>query len=111
LVSETSKPPFAVVSSAPGVVGKSAPLVKPATYALPAGSTATRWPLSTIAPPMQVEYVSAEPVVFSFVTKTSYCPRFVRLKAPAVVGKSAEIVSPVTKALPEALTAMPRGSS
>ena len=55
LVTKTSKAPFAVVSNAPAVVGKSAELVEPVTYALPPASTATRVPNSTAAPPRNDE--------------------------------------------------------
>ena len=51
----TSKPPFGVVSYAPGVVGKSAELLKPSTTARPLESTAMRSPLSTALPPRNVE--------------------------------------------------------
>ena len=91
-----SNPPFAVVSKAPAVVGKSAELEEPSTYALPPPSTWTCSPLSTAEPPRKVEYTSAEPVGFSFVTKTSFWPRRVRWNDPALVGKSLDRVSPVT---------------
>ena len=56
-----------------------------------------RSPLSTCVPPRKVEYASAEPVVLSLVTNSSYEPWLVGLNEPAVVGKSTfERVSPST---------------
>ena len=48
---------FCVVSSAPGVVGKSVDWVRPVMYAAPVASTAIAQPLSDgpDAPPMNVE--------------------------------------------------------
>jgi hypothetical protein len=47
-----------VVSNAPGVVGKSPPLVRPVTYALPAASTAIAHAASAEGEPRYVEYSS-----------------------------------------------------
>jgi hypothetical protein len=60
---------------------------------------------------MKVEYTRAEPAGFSLVTYASSAPFRTVRKAPAVTGKSAEAVSPVTYALPEESTAIPRASS
>jgi hypothetical protein len=70
-VTNTSKSPFAVVSNAPGVVGKSSELVLPITYALLAESTLMRTPKSTWDPPINVEYTRAEPAGLSLATKAS----------------------------------------
>src|SRR3954454_17000556 len=96
LVNVTSNPPFAVVSNAPAVVGKSRDLENPSAYALPPPSTAMFDPSSTVVPPRYVEYANAEPVAFSLVMNMSPSPRCTRLNAPAVVGKSIEFVSPTT---------------
>ena len=51
------------------------------------------------------------PAGFSFVTNMSNWPALAWRKAPAVVGKSLEGVSPTTYALPDPSTATPRGES
>src|SRR5207244_12697707 len=62
-------------------------------------------------PHKNVEYTRAMPAAFNLVTKTSPAPLCVVSKAPGVVGKSVDKVSPVTKAEPVPSTAMPRASS
>src|SRR3989339_1272850 len=61
-------------------------------------------PLSLPLPPKNVLYKSAEPVELSFVTKASAWlkPPYINdwSYAPAVVGKSVELVNPITYALP-----------
>ena len=58
---------------------------------------------------MKVEYTSAVPVAFNFVTNTSetLVAAPVRPNAPAVVGKSGDCVVPTMYVLPLASTAMP----
>jgi hypothetical protein len=79
--------------NASGVVGNVSELVPPVIQALPSGVTTTpEHPES----PRNVEYTSAEPVGFNFVTNP---PPPVGLgdtvwKAPGVVGKLAELVPP-----------------
>src|SRR5438034_807549 len=67
--------------------------------------------LSSLLPPRYVEYVNDEPSVLSLATKASRLPLFVACTAPVLVGKSLEIVSPVTYALPEESTAIPNPKS
>ena len=93
---KTSLEPFAIVSKAPAVVGKLADKEDPVTWARPAASTAIAVPRSLELPPRYVPYSKALPVAFSFATKTSFEPFQVVSKAPGVVGKSAELVDPVT---------------
>jgi len=61
--------------------------------------------------PRKVEY-SRAPLASSFVTKAlSSSSLKVVSKAPGVVGKSVEVVAPVTEALPAPSTARPRPAS
>ena len=101
-VTNASKP-FWVVSKAFAVVGKFADCVSPATKATPAELTAIAMapvPESYPAPPRNVEYTNDVPEEFSFVTKTSENPLIEVSNAPAVTGKSAEMVLPAITALP-----------
>src|SRR2546422_6604 len=82
--------------SGPGWVGKSGEVVKPATYALPRVSTAMPRPSSDELPPRYVEKTRAEPIALSFATKASTPPPKLRCNAPNDVGKSLEMVSPIT---------------
>src|SRR2546427_3316781 len=60
--------------------------------------------MSCITPPRKVEYNRPVPVLFSFATNASDVPLKVVSNAVAVVGKSADRVSPVTNASPAGLT-------
>src|SRR2546428_9931984 len=108
-------PPAYVVWKAPEVTGKSAELVQPVTYALPARSSATALldenpAASKPPPPRYVEYSSAEPVASSLATKASKPPAFAGWAA-AAVGKFSDAVMPETTVFPAASTPMPHASS
>src|SRR5437868_3915706 len=67
--------------------GKSLELELPATYAFPAASTATALPVSSPAPPRQVEYKRDDGLVVNLTRKASYLlASQVDLKASGVVG-------------------------
>jgi hypothetical protein len=102
--------PLALVSNAPDVVGKSGEPVRPVRYALPMASTAISTAVSSLIPPRKVEYSSAVPEGFSFITYASWLPLGVTSNAPGVVGNSDAAkppVLPTTYALPEPSTAIP----
>jgi hypothetical protein len=108
---KTSTLPALAVCTAPVVVGKFVDSVNPAMYAAPEPSTAMLWPESVLVPPRYVAYAKAEPAAFSFATKESLFAAYVVCAAPVVVGKSVELVYPVTYAAPAASTTMPYPSS
>ena len=66
----------------------------------PFGSRAMSAPPSEFEPPRNVENRSADPVGFSSAMIASPPPLKVVSGAPAVTGKSAELVPPVSQALP-----------
>src|SRR5580704_2443242 len=99
--------PLLVTLYAPGVTGNPAPSVVPLTTTCPDAFTATATAkLSTDAPSI-VEYTRS-PFGSSLDTKdrglgaTGAVPRF----APPICGKSGELVTPATYALPAASTAI-----
>src|SRR3990172_3840416 len=108
---KASVPPATRVWNASGVDGKSEEPVKPATYAAPVSSRAIASPASKKRPPRYVEYTRSDPAGLIFAANASHPPWFDRSKAPGVVGKSAEKVSPARYALPSASTATARASS
>src|SRR5688572_5216020 len=83
----------------PCVVGKSSELVSPATWMLPAASTATDDGLSEPLPPRYV-LVNTFPAGSSLTTKPFCVPLSCCCGAPGVTGKSREVVCPTTTALP-----------
>src|SRR6202022_2880171 len=96
------------------VVGKPADVL-PVMYALPKASAAIAAATSSPVPPRYVENRRAEPAAFSLVTKASRHGMVWQVPPPktgwnalAVVGKLADLVSPVTKASPAEFTARPR---
>ena len=106
-----------VRSDAPGVVGKSAEIVSPATYAVPEASTAIPAAVSQpCAPPRKVAYSRVVPPGPSFATnasehrpKASQPPLYVGSAADGVAGKSTESAYPATYTLPSPPTAIARG--
>jgi hypothetical protein len=66
----------------------------PVTYALPAALTAMPNPISGF--PRHLEYTSAEPSEFTFVTKSEELLRSLQLPPGGTVGKSLENVWPMT---------------
>jgi hypothetical protein len=54
------------------------------------------WTLPDPGPPRYVEYAREEPSALSLLMNPSVYPDHDVLNAPAVVGKSEEVVSPVT---------------
>src|SRR5215470_4281068 len=119
LVTNTSVTPAAWPAglrgeTTPGVVGKSvrtahgagAHVVDPVTYAASDLSTVIALPTSAPVPPRKVEYRSTVPVGSRLVTNASRSPPMVGCAAANEVGKLAENVPPVTKALPAGSTAM-----
>src|SRR6185295_7733848 len=62
--------------------------------------TARSLPLSDCVPPSSVEYSSVDPDALTSQMKTSATPLNERSAASGVVGKSAELVPPVSQALP-----------
>ena len=96
LVTNASSVPPSVGSVA-FAIGKSAEYVVPKTEANPIGSTVSAVPWSAPPPPRYVEYWRVPPSGLSFETNASEGPPDrVRENAPGVVGKSADVVSPVT---------------
>src|ERR1035437_5431847 len=89
----------------PGVVGRSSELVDPARSILPALSTAIDDGLSDPLPP---KYVLARtfPEGLTLTRKLFWPPFKCCWNAPAVTGKSGEVVCPATKALPAGSTVM-----
>src|SRR5579863_4019153 len=89
---------------------KSMELVWPATYILPAASSAMALASSAPVPPQKVEKFKALPVAFRTETKASYRPLKDACSGTAV-GKSGDEVKPATYALPFAATANPLAQS
>jgi hypothetical protein len=89
----------------PCVVGRSNELVVPATSILPALSTAIDDGLSEPLPPKYV-LLSTLPEGSSRTRKLFWVPFSCCWNAPAVTGKSGEVVCPATKALSVESTAM-----
>jgi hypothetical protein len=85
-------PGFAFVAWIGLFTGKSADAVCPTIQACPVGSIATIAQYSLEEPPTYVEYSSAFPAALSLLRVESSPPPRVVSKAPAVVGKSAEVV-------------------
>ena len=102
------------VRSGPNATGKLVWLdcVFPTTYAFPALSTAMPRPESFPVPPMYPQYSSAVPEALTFATNASTNPLNV-VSGPTVTGKvvSFDWVWPVTYALPDESTAMPKPKS
>src|ERR1035437_5424484 len=89
----------------PGVVGRSSELVDPARSILPALSTAMDDRLSDPLPPKYVP-LRMLPAGSSLTRKQFWVPFRCCGTAPAVTGKSDEVVCPATIALPAESTAM-----
>lgn len=62
-------------------------------------------------PPKNVAYARLDPSALSLRRNASLLPPYVPWSAPAVVGKSLELVTPARNALPAASTTSPNGSS
>src|SRR4029079_18247317 len=99
-------PPLKVVSGAPAVTGRSSDAVLPVSQALPDASSTISPNESKSDPPTSVEYTNADPAGLNLVTKESPLLNVVSY-APAVVGKLADGVPPLTYALPAASTTTP----